>query len=123
MKKEKSVESDLSLKSEMSVFISNLVNMEEHLDMIIAQTKNKKYIPIRLEIRKLRIKYLKKYFGREIKNQEWCFLKHNLGNAYRATEIAVKNMILGNKDEAIENLQDSKDLFELSFLMVEIGGE
>ena len=120
MEKEKNVESDLGLKDEMTFVISNLVSCEEHLSMTIAETKDEKYIPILDEIRKLRAKYMKGYIGKDLPSQLWCLEKHILGTAYRLTEVAVKNISLGNKEKAIENLQDSKDMFELSFLITQM---
>ena len=117
---EKNVESDLGLKDEMSFAIANLINMEEHLSLTIANSKNKDYIPILEEVRKLRAKYMKQYAGNELKFQNWCFLKHTLATAYRLIEVATKNIALGNNDNAIENMQDSKDLFELAFIITQI---
>ncbi|MEK6885103.1 MAG: hypothetical protein AABY22_36060 [Nanoarchaeota archaeon] len=91
--------------------------------MTIADTKNKELMPILEEIRKLRAKYLKQYIGKELPGQLWCTEKHILSTAYRLTEVAVKNISLGNQEEAMENLNDSKDLFQLSFILIDIGGK
>lgn len=124
MEREKNIESDLGLKEELSYFIGNLIQMEMHLCMTVAQTENKKILPIISEIRQLRAKYMKNYIGKkELFGHLWCFLKHSLGDAFHLTEIAEKNISLGNDDNAIENLQDSKDLFELSLLVVEEFGK
>lgn len=117
MSKEKSVESDLGIKSEISVVIGSLVNLEEHLEATIKY--NKKYIPILEEVRKTRVKYMKEFIGdKKLTAQEWCQLKHILGIAYRQTEVATKNISLGNEEKAIDNLSDSEDYYKLAFVII-----
>lgn len=119
--KEKNVESDLAIKDEMSFAISNLIEIEEHLSVTIGSTRNQKYLPILNEIRKLRAKYMKEYIGnKNLKGNDWCTIKHIFSVAYRLTEVAVKNIILDNNDKAIENLQDSTDMFKLAFMITQM---
>lgn len=118
---EKNVESDLGLKNEMSFAIGNLLQMEEHLAMIIADTGSEQFIAMLDEIRSIRARYMKYFAGKELVSQTWCLLKHTLSTAYRLTEVATKNIALGNKEKAIENLKDSQDLFALSFIITQIG--
>lgn len=120
---EKNTESDLGLKNEMSFVIGNLLQMEEHLAMIIADTESEQFIVMLDEIRSIRAKIMKEYAGRELVSQTWCLLKHTLSAGFRLTEVATKNIALGNKEKAIENLKDSQDLFALSFIIVQIGGK
>lgn len=117
---EKNVESDLGLKNEMAMAISNMIQMEEHLAMTIAETQNKDYLPILEEIRSLRAKYMQNYVGKELSGQIWCFQKHLLSTAFRMVEIGVKNISLGNNDDALQNFKDSKELYELSMIMINI---
>ena len=120
---EKNVESDLGIKSEMAWVIGNLVQLEEHLASTIANTEKQDYMPILDEIRKLRAKYMKAYTGKDLEGQIWCCVKHLLSTSYRLTEVATKNISLENKEIALENLKDSKDLFELSMVLIEMGGK
>ena len=118
---EKNIESDLGIKAETSFVIANLVNLEEHLMMTIATTQNKDYLPVLGEIRKLRAEYMKEFIGnQELSGQLWCCIKHILGTAYRLSEVATKNIALERMNEALKNLKDSKDLFELSFAILQI---
>lgn len=120
--KEKNVESDLGLKNEMSFAIANLIQAEEHLGISIGETQNKDLIPILSEIRKIRAKYMKEFIGKDLPSQLWCLQKHLLSTAFRLSEVAVKNMALGNNDKAVENLKDSIDLYQSVFLVVQLGG-
>lgn len=118
---EKNVESDLGLKSEMSMAIANLVNMEEHLSMTVASTGDIKHLEVLSEIRKLRANYMKQYVGNvKLRGQLWCFLKHTFATAYRLTEVSTKNFALGNKDEAVNNLKDAKDLLMITDVILQI---
>lgn len=120
---EKNVESDLGLKDEMSFAIGNMIQAEEHLCMTVSDTKNKDYLPILSEIRKLRAKYLKRYIGDNLDGQKWCLTKHILSIAYRLTEVATKNVSLGRDQDAVENLVDSKEMFQLSIILIDMGAK
>jgi len=121
MDNEKNTENDLGLKNEVSFAIANLIQLEEHLSITIAQTKNESVLSILNEVRALRAKYMKQMIGqKELQGQLWCSLKHTLSSAYRLIEVGVKYTILGNNKEAIECFIDAKELFQLSVILIEV---
>ena len=121
---EKNIESDLGIKAEISFVIANLVNLEEHLSMTIAETGNENYFIVLDEIRKLRAEHMKEFIGdKKLSGQEWCIIKHILATAYRLSEVATKNIALERMNEALKNLKDSKDFFELSFAILQMDGK
>ena len=116
---EKNTENDLGIRNEISFAVANLIQLEEHLSISIADTESEDLISILNEVRSLGAKYMKEYTTKELPSQLWCSVKHTLSTAFRLIEIGEKNISLKEHKKAIGNFKDAKDLFQLSFIIIE----
>lgn len=98
---------DLSSGEDLSVGVMNLIGIEEHLFFTYNKTKDKKYIDLLDEIRRMRIELMKELI-KDYEGEIYCISKHLLAASMRLMEVGTKELKKGNKEKA-------KDLFEKSF--------
>ena len=108
----KQKELDLSSSEDLSIGIMNLISIEEHLFFTYGKTKNKRYIDILDEVRKLRIDLLKEII-KDYEGEIYCISKHLLAASMRVMEVGTKELKKGNKEKAIGLFEKSYKLYSL----------
>ena len=103
---------DLSSGEDLSVGIMNLISIEEHLFFTYGKTKDKRYIDILDEVRKLRIDLLKEII-KDYEGEIYCISKHLLAASMRVMEVGTKELKKGNKEKAISLFEKSYKLYSL----------
>lgn len=116
MQEEKNSESDLDLADEIYSVVENLIALEEHVQKTAEMTKEEKYNIIASEIRKVRSKWQHKIWKND-KGQMWCSGKHMPVTSMHMRETAQKYMDLKDKNQAMDALQDAKDIKLLFFTL------
>lgn len=105
-------ELDLSSGEDLSVGIMNLISIEEHLFFTYNKTKNKKYIDLLDETRKMRIELLKEII-KDHEGEVWCISKHLLAASMRLMEVGTKELKKGDKKKAQSLFEKSYQLYSL----------
>lgn len=105
-------ELDLSSGEDLSIGIMNLISIEEHLFYTSQKTKDKKYIDLLDEVRKMRTELLKEII-KDYKGEVWCISKHLLAASMRVMEVGTKELKKGNKDKAWDLFDKSYKLYSL----------
>jgi len=82
---------DLSSGEDLSIGIMNLISIEEHLFYTSQKTKDKKYLDILNEVRKMRTELLKEII-KDYKGEVWCISKHLLAASMRLMEVGTKEL-------------------------------
>src|SRR4030042_2579042 len=108
----KQKELDLSSGEDLSIGIMNLISIEEHLFYTSQKTKDKKYIDLLDEVRKMRTELLKEII-KDYKGEVWCISKHLLAASMRVMEVGTKELKKGNKDKAWDLFDKSYKLYSL----------
>jgi hypothetical protein len=103
---------DLSSGEDLSIGIMNLISIEEHLFFTSQKTKDKKYLEILNEVRKVRTDLLKEIIH-DYEGEVWCISKHLLAASMRIMEVGTKELKKGNKDKAQDLFKKSYDLYAL----------
>src|SRR4030043_1324433 len=103
---------DLSSGEDLSIGIMNLISIEEHLFYTSQKTKDKKYIDLLDEVRKMRTELLKEII-KDYKGEVWCISKHLLAASMRVMEVGTKELKKGNKDKAWDLFDKSYKLYSL----------
>jgi len=112
---------DTSELADLAWCIMDLYNTEKHLAFTVMRTKKQKYLNIYNEIRIRRTKMLslfKKLSGIKTEADVWCTLKHMLGAIMQTSEIAIREMYKGNKEQAMELFKIQDDLWTLFWAIV-----
>lgn len=105
-------ELDLSSGEDLSVGIMNLISIEEHLFFTYNKTKNKKYIDLLDETRKMRIELLKEII-KDYEGEIYCISKHLLAASMRIMEVGTKELKKGDKKKAQTLFEKSYQLYSL----------
>ena len=108
---------DLSSGEDLSIGIMNLISIEEHLFFTSQKTKNKKYLDLLNQVRKLRTDLLKQII-KEYEGEVWCIGKHLLASSMRVMEVGTKELKKGNKKTAEELFEKSYQLYSLFWGLV-----
>src|SRR3990167_8448177 len=95
----KQKELDLSSGEDLSIGIMNLISIEEHLFYTSQKTKDKKYLELLNEVRKMRTELMKEII-KDYEGEVWCISKHLLAASMRVMEVGTKELKKGNKDKA-----------------------
>jgi len=115
---------DLSKKADLGVGLMQLVSIEHHLAFTIGKVddveKKKKYMAIYEKVRKVRTSLLKKLIT-NYEGEVWCCAKHLLQASESMLEVGTKTF--DKPDEAIEYFDLAWELFQLLFILQELGGE
>src|SRR3989304_6461751 len=101
---------DLSSGEDLSIGIMNLISIEEHLFYTSQKTKDKKYLDILNEVRKMRTELLKEII-KDYKGEVWCISKHLLAASMRIMEVGTKELKKGDKKKAASLFQKAYDLY------------
>lgn len=115
--------SDLAEKVDIFWAVADIYNVEKHLAHSIMQMPEElkpKYIEIYNEIRKIRAKVLARLLTNK-KYDLWCPGKHLIGAVMQLTEVALKDKYQGNEKEALEMMKYAKDLYDIFWLIQEMG--
>lgn len=105
-------EIDLSAGEDLSIGVMNLISIEEHLFFTSLKTKDKRYLDILNEVRKVRTELLKEII-KDYEGEVWCISKHLLAASMRIMEVGTKELKKGNKDKAWNLFKKSYDLYAL----------
>lgn len=108
---------DLSSGEDLSIGIMNLISIEEHLFYTTQKTKDKKYLDLLNEIRKMRTDLLKEII-KDYEGEVWCISKHLLAASMRLMEVGTKELKKAagaEPAEAKNNKNKAWDLFEKSY--------
>lgn len=105
-------ELDLSSGEDLSIGIMNLISIEEHLFYTSQKTKDKKYLDLLNEVRKMRTELLKEII-KDYKGEVWCISKHLLAASMRIMEVGTKELKKDNKEKAWELFDKSYKLYSL----------
>lgn len=108
----KQKELDLSSGEDLSIGIMNLISIEEHLFFTSQKTKNKKYIDLLNEVRKMRTELLREII-KDYEGEVWCISKHLLAASMRVMEVGTKELKNGNKEKAWSLFEKSYNLYSL----------
>ena len=103
---------DLSSGEDLSIGIMNLISIEEHLFFTSQKTKDKKYLDLLDEIRRMRTELMKEII-KDYEGEVWCISKHLLAASMRLMEVGTKELKLGNKDKAWRLFDKSYKLYSL----------
>lgn len=103
---------DLSSGEDLSIGIMNLISIEEHLFFTYNKTKDKKYIDLLDEIRRMRTELLKEII-KDYKGEVWCISKHLLAASMRIMEVGTKELKKGDKKKAASLFEKSYQLYSL----------
>ncbi len=98
---------DLSSGEDLSIGIMNLISIEEHLFFTYGKLKDKKYLKLLNDVRKMRTELLREII-KEYEGEVWCISKHLLAASMRVMEVGTKELKKGNNKKA-------QDLFEKSY--------
>ncbi len=105
-------ELDLSSGEDLSIGIMNLISIEEHLFYTSQKTKDKKYLNLLNEVRKMRTELLKEII-KDYEGEVWCISKHLLAASIRLMEVGTKELKKGNKEKAWNLFEKSYKLYSL----------
>src|SRR3972149_9144795 len=108
----KQKELDLSSGEDLSIGIMNLISIEEHLFFTSQKTKDKKYLELLDEVRRMRTELLKEII-KDYEGEVWCISKHLLAASMRVMEVGTKELKKGNKDKAWDLFDKSYKLYSL----------
>lgn len=111
---------DLSSGEDLSVGVMNLIGIEEHLFFTYGKTKNKQYIDLLDEIRRMRIELMKELI-KDYEGEVYCISKHLLAASMRLMEVGTKELKNGDKAKATKMFENSYKLYSL-FWGLNIGG-
>src|SRR3970040_1574374 len=89
----------LSSGEDLSIGIMNLISIEEHLFFTSQKTKDRKYLELLDEIRRMRTELMKQII-KDYEGEVWCISKHLLAATMRLMEVGTKELKKGNKKEA-----------------------
>lgn len=103
---------DLSSGEDLSIGIMNLISIEEHLFFTSQKTKDKKYLDMLNEVRKMRTELLKEII-KDYEGEVWCISKHLLAASMRVMEVGTKELKKGDKEKAWELFEKSYQLYSL----------
>ncbi len=103
---------DLSSGEDLSVGIMNLIGIEEHLFFSYNKTKNKQYIDLLDEIRRMRIELMKELI-KDYEGEVYCISKHLLAASMRLMEVGTKELKKGDKEKANKMFENSYKLYSL----------
>lgn len=103
---------DLSSGEDLSVGIMNLIGIEEHLFFSYNKTKNKKYLDLLDEIRRMRINLMKELI-KDYEGEVWCISKHLLAASMRLMEVGTKELKKGDGVKATKMFENSYKLYSL----------
>lgn len=103
---------DLSSGEDLSVGIMNLIGIEEHLFFSYGKTKNKQYIDLLNEIRRMRIELMKELI-KDYEGEVYCISKHLLAASMRLMEVGTKELKKGDKEKANKMFENSYKLYSL----------
>ncbi len=103
---------DLSSGEDLSVGIMNLIGIEEHLFFSYNKTKNKQYIDLLDEIRRMRIELMKELI-KDYEGEVYCISKHLLAASMRLMEVGTKELKKGDKEKATKMFENSYKLYSL----------
>lgn len=108
---------DLSSGEDLSIGIMNLISIEEHLFYTSQKTKDRKYLDLLDEVRRMRTELLKEII-KDYEGEVWCISKHLLAASMRLMEVGTKEL---KKAEGLEHVEAKKqkqkawDLFDKSY--------
>src|SRR3970282_479538 len=105
-------ELDLSSGEDLSIGIMNLISIEEHLFYTSQKTKDKKYLDLLDEVRRMRTDLLKDII-KDYEGEVWCISKHLLAASMRVMEVGTKELKTGNKEKAWNLFEKSYQLYSL----------
>lgn len=105
-------ELDLSSGEDLSIGIMNLISIEEHLFYTSQKTKDKKYLVLLDEVRRMRTELLREII-KDYEGEVWCISKHLLAASMRIMEVGTKELKKGNKDKAWSLFDKSYKLYSL----------
>lgn len=105
-------ELDLSSGEDLSIGIMNLISIEEHLFYTSQKTKDKKYLDLLNEIRKMRTELMKEII-KDYEGEVWCISKHLLASSMRVMEVGTKELKKGDKEKAWSLFDKSYKLYSL----------
>src|SRR3990167_716115 len=108
----KQKELDLSSGEDLSIGIMNLISIEEHLFFTSQKTKDKKYLELLDEVRRMRTELLKEII-KDYEGEVWCISKHLLAASMRLMEVGTKELKKGNKEKALGLFEKSYKLYSL----------
>src|SRR3972149_9184966 len=108
----KQKELDLSSGEDLSIGIMNLISIEEHLFYTSLKTKNKKYLDLLNEIRRMRTELMKEII-KDYEGEVWCISKHLLAASMRLMEVGTKELKKQNKEKAWDLFDKSYKLYSL----------
>ena len=103
---------DLSSSEDLSVGVMNLIGIEEHLFFTYGKTKNKQYIDLLDEIRRMRIELMKELI-KDYEGEVYCISKHLLAASMRLMEVGTKELKKGDKTKANKMFDKSYQLYSL----------
>ena len=103
---------DLSSGEDLSIGIMNLISIEEHLFYTSQKTKDKKYLDLLNDVRKMRTELMKEII-KDSEGEVWCISKHLLAASMRIMEVGTKELKLGHKDKAWDLFDKSYKLYSL----------
>ncbi|OGM29068.1 hypothetical protein A2962_04215 [Candidatus Woesebacteria bacterium RIFCSPLOWO2_01_FULL_39_61] len=103
---------DLSSGEDLSIGVMNLISIEEHLFYTSQKTKDRKYLDLLDEIRRMRTELLKEII-KDYEGEVWCISKHLLAASMRVMEVGTKELKKGNKDKAWGLFDKSYKLYSL----------
>jgi hypothetical protein len=105
-------ELDLSSGEDLSIGIMNLISIEEHLFYTSQKTKDKRYLDLLNEVRKMRTELLKEII-KDYEGEVWCISKHLLAASMRLMEVGTKELKKNNKEKAWNFFDKSYKLYSL----------
>jgi hypothetical protein len=103
---------DLSSGEDLSIGVMNLISIEEHLFYTYGKTKDKKYIDLLDEIRRMRTELMKDLI-KDYEGEVWCISKHLLAASMRVMEVGTKELKKGEKKKAAALFDKSFKLYSL----------
>ena len=103
---------DLSSGEDLSIGIMNLISIEEHLFFTFGKTKDKKYLDLLNDIRKMRVELLREII-KDYEGEVWCISKHLLAASMRVMEVGTKELKKGNDKKAQDLFKKSYELYSL----------
>src|SRR3990172_5190857 len=108
----KEKELDLSSGEDLSIGITNLISIEEHLFYTSQKTHDPKYLELLNEVRVMRTELLKEII-KDYKGEVWCMSKHLLAASMRIMEVGTKELKKNNKEKAAKLFEKSYQLYSL----------
>src|SRR3990170_19062 len=103
---------DLSSGEDLSIGVMNLISIEEHLFFTSQKTKDRKYMDLLDEVRRMRTELLKEII-KDYEGEVWCISKHLLAASMRIMEVGTKELKKGDKDKAWNLFDKSYKLYSL----------